>query len=124
MGVLMPLEMLPAAFFCRLLCERRSRTMPTTETNGTQRHRARGNGAEASELGSRKVYVQGSTPEMRVPMREVTLSATRTPTGQLETNLPLRLYDTSGPYTDPTFTPELRQGLPAQRLGGIVGSGD
>jgi len=99
-------------------------TRPTTETNGTQRHRARGNGAEASQLGSRKVYVLGSTPEMRVPMREVTLSATRTPTGQMEVNPPLRLYDTSGPYTDPTFTPDLHQGLPAQRLGWILGRSD
>jgi phosphomethylpyrimidine synthase len=63
-------------------------TTPTTETNGTQHHRARGNGTEASQLGSRKVYVLGSTPEMRVPMREVTLSATRTPTGQMEANPP------------------------------------
>jgi len=95
-----------------------------TETNGTQRHKARDNGGEASQLGSRKVYVQGSTPEMRIPMREVTLSATRTPTGQMEANPPLRLYDTSGPYTDPTFTPDLHQGLPAQRLGWILGRGD
>ena len=95
-----------------------------TETNGTQRHKARDNGVEASQLGSRKVYVQGSTPEMRIPMREVTLSATRTPTGQLEANPPIRLYDTSGPYTDPTFTPDLHQGLPAQRLGWILGRGD
>ena len=66
----------------------RAMTTPTTETNGTQHHRARGNGTEASQLGSRKVYVLGSTPEMRVPMREVTLSATRTPTGQMEANPP------------------------------------
>jgi phosphomethylpyrimidine synthase len=99
-------------------------TMPTTETNGTQRHRAGGNGAEASKLGSRKVYVLGSTPEMRIPMREVTLSATRTPAGQMEANPPIRLYDTSGPYTDPTFTPDLRQGLPAQRLAWILGRSD
>jgi phosphomethylpyrimidine synthase len=99
-------------------------TMPTSEPNGTQRHRARENGAHASQLGSRKVYVPGSTPEMRIPMREVTLTPTRTPTGQMEVNPPLRLYDTSGPYTDPTFTPELRQGLPPLRLGWILGRGD
>ena len=99
-------------------------TTPTTETHGTQRHRARENGADASQLGSRKVYVQGSTPDMRVPMREVGLTPTRTPTGQMEANPPLRLYDTSGPYTDPTFTPDLHQGLPAQRLGWILGRGD
>jgi phosphomethylpyrimidine synthase len=57
-------------------------------------------------------------------MREVTLSATRTPTGQMEANPPIRLYDTSGPYTDPTFTPDLRQGLPPLRLGWILGRGD
>jgi len=99
-------------------------TMPTTETNGTQRHRARENGANVSQLGSRKVYVPGSTPEMRIPMREVTLTPTRTPTGQMEVNPPLRLYDTSGPYTDPTFTPNLQQGLPPLRLGWILGRGD
>src|SRR5438309_7502101 len=99
-------------------------TTPTTETNGTQRHRAHGNGAEASQLGSRKVYVLGRTPEMRVPMREVTLSATRTPTGQTEANPPIRLYDTSGPYTDPTFTPDLHQGLPPQRRAWILRRSD
>src|SRR5215510_10671074 len=126
MWILMPLEMLPAALFCWSLSRGgiRAMTMPTTETTPTQRHRARGNGAEASQLGSRKVYVLGNTPELRVPMREVTLSATRTLTGQMEINPPLRLYDTSGPYTDPTFTPDLYRGLPAQRLGWILGRGD
>jgi len=99
-------------------------TSPTTETNGTQNHRAQANGASTSQLGSRKVYVLGSTPEVRVPMREVVLSGTRTRTGQTEVNPSLRLYDTSGPYTDPTFTPDLHQGLPAQRLAWILGRGD
>src|SRR6266849_7149139 len=98
--------------------------MAMTETNGTQRHKARENGVDASQLGSRKVYVQGSTPEVRVPMREVVLSSTRTRTGQTEANPSLRLYDTSGPYTDPTFTPDLHQGLPPQRLAWILGRGD
>src|ERR1043166_6580381 len=99
-------------------------TVPTTEPNGTQRHRGRENGATASQLGSRKVYVPGSTPEMRIPMREVTLTPTRTPTGQMEVNPPLRLYDTSGPYTDPPFTADLRQGLPPLRRGWILGRVD
>jgi phosphomethylpyrimidine synthase len=46
----------------------------------------------ASHPASRKVYVTGSRAEIRVPMREITLSGD---------NAPLRLYDTSGPYTDP-----------------------
>src|SRR5499427_5717096 len=97
---------------------------PTTKTKGIQSRKAKSNGANASQLGSRKVYVPGSTPEMRIPMREVTLTPTRTPTGQLEVNPPLRLYDTSGPYTDPTFTPDLQQGLPPQRLEWILARGD
>ncbi len=97
---------------------------PTTETNGAQSHTARENGTAPSQHNSRKVYVPGSTPEMRVPMREVALTSTRTPTGQTEANPPLRLYDTSGPYTDPTFTPDLHQGLPAQRLVWILGRSD
>ncbi len=96
----------------------------TTKTNGTQSRKAQGNGADATRLGSRKVYVPGSTPAMRVPMREVALTPTRMPTGQLEDNPPLRLYDTSGPYTDPTFTPDLSQGLPPQRLAWILARGD
>src|SRR5262252_4837247 len=67
----------PSGIFLSATSERRNMAM--TETNGTQRHKARDNGVDASQLGSRKVYVQGSTPEMRIPMREVTLSATRTP---------------------------------------------
>src|SRR5262249_28423516 len=97
---------------------------PTTKTKGIQSRKAKSNGADATRLGSRKVYVQGSTPEMRVPMREVALTPTRMPTGQLEDNPPLRLYDTSGPYTDPTFTPALSQGLPPQRLKWILARGD
>src|SRR5439155_13884122 len=124
--VVMPLEIAPAAFFCWLLIKKGLTEMPrpTTETNGAQSHTARENGTAPSQHNSRKVYVPGSTPEMRVPMREVALTPTRTPTGQLETNPPLRLYDTSGPYTDPTFTPDLQQGLPAQRRAWILRRSD
>jgi phosphomethylpyrimidine synthase len=60
---------------------------------------------------------------MRVPMREVTLTPTRVGVS-IEENPPVRLYDTSGPYTDPTFTPDLHQGLPPQRLAWILARGD
>ena len=53
--------------------------------------------------GSRKVYVEGSRPDIRVPFREITLSPTRT-SGVDEQNPPLLVYDTSGPYTDPSAT--------------------
>ncbi len=88
--------------------------MPTTTTNGTTG--ATTSSADLSRFNARKVYVEGSTPTVRVPMREVDLTPTRTPSGAREINPSLRLYDTSGPYTDPTFTPDLGQGLPPQRL--------
>nr|WP_289095011.1 phosphomethylpyrimidine synthase ThiC [uncultured Halomonas sp.] len=64
--------------------------------------------------GSRKVYVEGSRPDIRVPFREITLSPTKT-SGVDEQNPPLLVYDTSGPYTDPSANIDLRQGLPELR---------
>ena len=90
--------------------------MPTTTTNGTAGATTQASSADLSRFNARKVYVEGSTPTVRVPMREVDLTPTRTPSGEREINPSLRLYDTSGPYTDPTFTPDLGQGLPPQRL--------
>jgi phosphomethylpyrimidine synthase len=63
---------------------------------------------------SRKVYVEGSRPDIRVPFREITLSPTKTSSID-EENPPLLVYDTSGPYTDPNAQVDLRQGLPALR---------
>lgn len=60
---------------------------------------------------SRKVYVQGSRPDIRVPMREIHLADTHTDLGG-ETNPPVQVYDTSGPYTDPDLTIDVRRGLP------------
>ena len=68
-----------------------------------------------SHSSSRKVYVTGSRPDIRVPMREISL------TGD---NPPLRLYDTSGPYTDPSADLDLKRGLTPLRLGWIVDRGD
>ena len=62
-----------------------------------------------------KIYVEGSQPGVRVPMREVRLSPTRTAAGQIVPNPPVTLYDTSGPYTDPDARIDLRQGLPPLR---------
>ncbi len=60
--------------------------------------------------GSQKIYVQGSRADIRVPMREITLADTPTDFGG-EKNPPVRVYDTSGPYTDPAVTIDLRTGL-------------
>ena len=63
---------------------------------------------------SRKIYVEGSRPDIRVGMREVEQTPTLTHTGT-EQNPPIPIYDTSGPYTDPTADIDLMQGLGALR---------
>ncbi|ADI25479.1 phosphomethylpyrimidine synthase ThiC [Geobacillus sp. C56-T3] len=72
---------------------------------------------------SRKVYIEGSRPDVRVPMREIALSPTKTPQGMVE-NKPVRVYDTTGPYTDPDFEPDVEKGLPPLRRRWIVERGD
>ncbi|WP_417534652.1 phosphomethylpyrimidine synthase ThiC [Marinobacterium stanieri] len=68
---------------------------------------------------SRKVYVEGSRPNIRVPMREITLDDTPTDMGG-EKNDPLYVYDTSGPYTDPTVEIDVRKGLAPLRENWIL----
>ncbi|MFO1391345.1 MAG: phosphomethylpyrimidine synthase ThiC [Agitococcus sp.] len=63
---------------------------------------------------SHKIYVQGSRPDIRVPMRAIHLEDTPTAFGG-EKNLPVVVYDTSGVYTDPNVTIDIRQGLPSVR---------
>jgi len=64
--------------------------------------------------GSTKIYVQGSRSDIRVPMREIHLADTPASFGA-EKNPPVTVYDTSGPYTDPNATIDLRRGLDAIR---------
>ncbi len=59
---------------------------------------------------SRKVYVNGSRPDIRVPMREISQSETPASMGA-EENPPIYVYDTSGPYTDPETKIDIRSGL-------------
>ncbi len=59
---------------------------------------------------SRKVYVTGSRPDIRVPMREISLADTTASFGT-EPNPPIYVYDTSGPYTDPDANIDIRSGL-------------
>src|SRR5581483_3159213 len=63
---------------------------------------------------SRKVYVQGSRPDIRVPLREISQSDTPASFGA-ERNPPIFVYDASGPYTDPQSRIDIRAGLPAMR---------
>ena len=64
--------------------------------------------------GSKKVYVEGSRPDILVPMREISLNPTTGSFGE-EENAPVRVYDTSGPYTDPTHEIDSTKGLPPLR---------
>ncbi|MFJ7921772.1 phosphomethylpyrimidine synthase ThiC [Lysinibacillus fusiformis] len=73
--------------------------------------------------GSKKVYVEGSRPDILVPMREIALSPTTGSFGD-EENAPIRVYDTSGPYTDPAFHVDITKGLPALRSTWIQERGD
>jgi phosphomethylpyrimidine synthase len=73
--------------------------------------------------GSRKIYVSGSNG-IRVPMREICLQPTEGLNGKIENNPPIRVYDTSGPYTDPNVIIELRRGLPELRKPWILARGD
>nr|WP_111498240.1 phosphomethylpyrimidine synthase ThiC [Marinobacter bohaiensis] len=68
---------------------------------------------------SRKIYVTGSRPDLRVPMREIRLSDTTTSDGP-QPNAPLVVYDTSGPYTDPAADIDLRRGLTPVRSAWIA----
>jgi phosphomethylpyrimidine synthase len=63
---------------------------------------------------SRKVHVTGSRPDLKVPFREISLSDTPSSFGA-EKNPPVMVYDTSGPYTDPDYQIDIRNGLPSLR---------
>ncbi|WP_278403965.1 phosphomethylpyrimidine synthase ThiC [Pseudoalteromonas ruthenica] len=77
---------------------------------------------------SKKVYVEGSQPGVRVGMREIALSDTFVGGSEedpiYEKNDPIRVYDTSGPYTDPDFELNVRKGLPKFRQAWIAARGD
>jgi len=73
--------------------------------------------------GSRKIHVEGSRQDIRVPMREIVLEDTPNTFGA-EKNAPFTVYDTSGPYTDPDFGVNLVAGLPPLRGPWIDARGD
>jgi len=76
---------------------------------------ARVDGAAVQPLPrSRKIHVTGSRPDIRVPMREIAQADTPASFGA-EANVPIVVYDTSGPYTDPAIAIDIRAGLPALR---------
>jgi phosphomethylpyrimidine synthase len=72
---------------------------------------------------SRKIHVQGSRADIRVPMREIAQTDTPASFGA-EKNASLAVYDTSGPYTDPDARIDIRRGLPALRVAWIDARSD
>ncbi len=73
---------------------------------------------------SRRIYIEGQQPGVRVPFREIDQNPTRNFKNELEQNPPVRVYDTSGPYGDPSNRGDVREGLSALRREWIVGRGD
>ncbi len=74
---------------------------------------------------SKRVYVPGRLyPAVRVPMREIELAPTKSYTGAIEQNEPVRVYDCSGPWGDPGFKGAVEAGLPALRRDWILKRGD
>jgi phosphomethylpyrimidine synthase len=73
---------------------------------------------------SRRVYVNGKQPGVRVPFREISQNQTRNFDNTLEDNAPVRVYDTSGPWGDPSMSADLREGLPSLRRHWILSRGD
>jgi phosphomethylpyrimidine synthase len=79
---------------------------------------------EVQLANSRKVYVEGRQAGVRVPFREITQNVTRNFDGRVEENPPVRVYDTSGVWDDPSVRCDVREGLPALRREWVVGRGD
>jgi len=72
---------------------------------------------------SKKIYIEGSRPDIQVPMREISQSDTPASFGA-ETNPPIFVYDCSGPYTDPGAKIDIRHGLSPLRQPWIEDRGD
>ncbi|HAU60208.1 MAG TPA: phosphomethylpyrimidine synthase [Opitutae bacterium] len=73
---------------------------------------------------SKRVYVEGPKHGVKVPMREISLSPTRSSDGKETENPPIRLYDTSGPWGDSEFHGQHELGLPPLRNNWVLDRGD
>jgi len=79
---------------------------------------------EESLPNSSRVYVEGQQAGVRVPFREITQTLTRNFDGALIENPPVRVYDTSGPWGDPSVNCDVTEGLPALRREWILARAD
>ena len=76
---------------------------------------------------SRKIYVEtngDSKHKLRIPFREIELTPSKAMDGTIEENAPVRVYDTSGPWTDPAQKHDVRVGLPPHRRDWIIARGE
>src|SRR6266566_7756089 len=73
---------------------------------------------------SRRIYIDGEQPGVRVPFREISQNQTRSFNNTVEENPPVRVYDTSGPWGDPSVAAEVRAGLPTLRRHWILARAD
>jgi len=73
---------------------------------------------------SRRIYIDGQQPGVRVPFREISQNQTRNFDNSLDENPPVRVYDTSGPWGDPAVNGDVRKGLPSLRRHWILSRGD
>src|SRR5439155_191220 len=101
------------------------RIIPTSHINRHRDQSRRSNMSSSTTQfpSSRKIYVSGSRPDVSVPMREIVQSPTPLFLGG-EQNSPFRVYDTSGPYTDPHVVIDVHKGLPPLRRTWIIARGD
>jgi phosphomethylpyrimidine synthase len=81
-------------------------------------------GSDKPFANSRRVYVEGKQPGVRVPFREISQNQTRNFDNTLSENDPVRVYDTSGPWGDQEVAGEVRAGLPSLRRHWILARGD
>ena len=81
--------------------------------------------ADAQLPNSKRIYVSGKIrADVNVPFREITLAPTKSLNGETEVNEPVRVYDTSGPWSDPDFHGDVMEGLPPLRTKWIRDRGD
>jgi len=98
---------------------------PAAEDGSTLRSTTAEDGHSSQQLpNSNRVYLEGTLhADVRVPMREISLSPTRRLDGSEEVNEPVRVYDCSGPWGDPAFKGSVEEGLPALRRDWILDRG-
>ncbi|HEY3038201.1 MAG TPA: phosphomethylpyrimidine synthase ThiC [Pyrinomonadaceae bacterium] len=82
------------------------------------------NNEEPQLPNSRRIYIDGEQPGVRVPFREISQNPTRSFNNTLEENPPVRVYDTSGPWGDPSVGGDVREGLPSLRRHWLLVRGD